>query len=105
LLKSYPHFSVDSTTWLGGSKYGTSYVYDGKNAKTKDFKNKYIRKADKQLCEKIGISLDDLVAEKRSAVNRYNLEGWKGFRREYIRYANTKLWTEAPHYYDKSRLL
>lgn len=100
LLKAYPHFSVDSTTWLGGLRYGTSYVYDGKNAKVKDYKNKRVRMADKQLCRDIGVDLKDLMNDHNASVNKYNLEGWKGFRREYLKYANSKLWNFPAHYYE-----
>ena len=101
LLRPYPFFSVDSTTWLGGMRYGTSYIYDGKNAKTKDHKNKYLRKADKLLCDKLGIDMDKLMNDERYEVNRFNLEGWKGFRNEYLKSANTKLDNYPAHFYNK----
>jgi hypothetical protein len=91
LLKSFPFFSVDSTTWLGGVRYGTSYNYDGKNFRVNSYKKKYIRKGDKLLCKEFGINYADLLRDERNAVNQYNLIGWLGARREYLRSANVKL--------------
>lgn len=103
LLKSAPFFSVDSTTWLGGVRYGTSYNDDGKNFRVNDYKKKFIRKGDKVLCEKWGVNYHDLLAEKREAINKYNLIGWMGARREYIRSANTKLKNKPVSFYDKRK--
>ena len=47
LLRRYPFFSVDSTSWLSGVRYGTTYNYDGKNFKSYDTKQKFRRKANR----------------------------------------------------------
>lgn len=85
-LKRFPFFSVDSTTWLGGVRYGTSYRYDGKNFRVTPYYKKYYRKADKILCLENGVDYDALLRDERTAVNMYNLIGWKGARREYLEY-------------------
>ena len=103
VLKSSPFFSVDSTTWLGGARYGTTYLYDGKNFMVKDHKNKHVRKARKLVCEKEGINFNDVLEEKQDAINRLNLLGWLGARKEYLRAANTKLRTKSVYYYAKSK--
>jgi hypothetical protein len=102
-LKNYSFFSVDSTTWLGGVRYGTSYIYDGKNFKTIDLKQKFRRKGDRIFCEDNGIDYDKLMKEDRVSVNHYNLLGWKGARNEVIKVANAKLLNNPVAYYDKSR--
>lgn len=95
VLKSYPLFSCDSTTWLGGVRYGTTYDYDGKNFSVLDYKKKHIRnKPGKVLCETFGIDHKKLVKEKREQVNDFNLIGWLGFRKEYLKFANIKLWNK-----------
>lgn len=101
LLKDCPMFSIDSTSWLGGVRYGTSYRYDGKNFVINDHKKKYKRKVDKGLCKKWGINHDDLLAEKREAINKYNLIGWLGMRQEYLRTADTKLKNKTVSTYDR----
>lgn len=102
-LKSCPFFSVDSTTWIGGAKYGTSYRYDGKNFRVMDNNHKYLRKNDKQKVKDAGLDFDDLIyEEKQDTVNAYNLIGWKGARQEYLRAANMKLPNlSVSHYFKK----
>lgn len=100
-LKCTPLMSVDSTTWLGGVRYGTSYNYDGKNFRVNDHKKKFVRKGDKVLCREFGINHDNLIKEKRNEINRYNLIGWLGARQEYLRAANLKLNTKTVNNYIK----
>lgn len=102
LLKSSPFFSVDSTTWLGGVRYGTSYNYDGKNFRVNDYKKKYIRKGDKLIAEANGIDHKKLLNEKRHEINQYNLLGWLGARKEFLRYANLKLRNKPVKFYEKN---
>lgn len=101
-LKQWPFFSVDSTTWLGGARYGTTYLYDGKNFYVKDFKNKHIRRTRKIYCRDHKIDYRGVIADKQDAVNTLNLHGWKGARREFIRAANIKLKTNPVLSYAKS---
>lgn len=115
VLKSSPFFSVDSTTWKGGSLYGTTYLYDGKNFVVKDFKNKHVRKTKKLLCLEKGIEYDKLhlrrydkkivtevPKESSYAIDSLNLQGWLGARKEYLRSANIKLKNKPVIYYAKS---
>jgi hypothetical protein len=90
-LKEFPFFSVDSTTWLGGVRYGTTYTYDGANDRVLDHKKKFRRKGMKSLCKDLGINHENLLLEKRDEINALNLYGWKGFRFEFLKAANTKL--------------
>lgn len=90
-LKEYPFFSVDSTTWLGGVRYGTTYQYDGANDKVIDYKKKYLRRKQKSLCRELGIDFDKVMQDDRIAINSLNLHNWKGFRKEFLKSANTKL--------------
>jgi hypothetical protein len=103
LLKANPFFSVDSTTWLGGVRYGTSYRYDGKNFVVNDHKKKYVRKVDKLLCLAYNINHKNLLAEKREEINRYNLIGWLGARSEYLRMAKVKLKNKVVAFYEKQK--
>lgn len=102
IVKHYPFFSLDSTTWLGGVRYGTTYDYDGKNFRTIDYKHKYIRKSRRLKYRKIGVSLDDVLGEeKRKPINRMNLLGWVGFRKEFLRMANLKLHNRTVAHYTR----
>lgn len=91
---------VHNTTWLGGVRYGTTYDYDGKNFRTIDYKHKHIRKLRALKYKKIGVSLDDVLGEeKRKPVNRMNLLGWMGFRKEFLKMANLKLHNRTVAHY------
>lgn len=100
-LKEFPFFSVDSTTWLGGVRYGTTYTYDGANDRVLDHKKKFRRNAMKTLCRDLGIDHDALMREERDAINRLNLYGWKGYRHEFLKAANTKLKYKPAYSYAK----
>lgn len=92
LLRDYPFFSVDSVTWLGGVRFGTTYDYDGKNFTTIDYKHKYMRKARKLKYERAGIDFSKVTeTEERININKMNLLGWMGFRKEFLKMANLKL--------------
>lgn len=95
MLKQCPFFSVDSTTWLGGARYGTTYKYDGKNFTTIDYKKKWRRKAMLPVVNKYKINKVDLIEDERYAVHTMNLAGWLGARKEFIKSANFKLRNKA----------
>lgn len=103
LLQRFPFFSVDSVTWLGGTRFGTTYNYDGKNFSTIDYKHKYRRKANRIKYEDAGLSMEDIRGEKRIPINNMNLLGWLGFRREFLKIAHCKLKNKPVLYYDKTR--
>ncbi len=101
VLKRYPFFSVDSSTWLGGVRYGTTYFYDGKNFKVLPGEKKFRRKQKFLECREADISFTDLMHEERDAVNSINIEGWKGARKEYLKFATLKLTNRNVGYYAK----
>lgn len=102
LLKVHPHFSVDSTTWLGGVRYGTTYRYDGANAKVLDYKKKNrSRMPTKNFCKINKINFAKVLADDRVEINRYNLLGWLGFRWEYLKAANLKLKNRNASFYER----
>lgn len=103
MLKRYPFFSCDSTTWLSGEKFGVSYMYDGKNFRANSAYKKHLRKTDKVLCDQYGIDFDKLLREDATEVDKYNLAGWLGGRKEYLKASETKL-TGPPiaHFIKKS---
>lgn len=102
LLKHYPFFSVDSVTWLGGVRFGTTYDYDGKNFSTIDYKHKYRRKSKRLKYERAGVDFSKVTkTEERKNINKMNLLGWLGFRKEFLKMANLKLHNKkVSEYYD-----
>lgn len=103
LLKNYPFFSADSVTWLGGVRFGTTYDYDGKNFRTIDYKHKYRRKARKLRYINAGVDYEEVQKETRININKMNLLGWLGFRKEYLKMANLKLHNRTVDKYERKR--
>ena len=102
LLKHYPFFSADSVTWLGGVRFGTTYDYDGKNFTTIDYKHKYRRKAKRLKYERNGVDFSKVTkTEERKNINRMNLIGWMGFRKEFLKVANLKLTNKTVDTYER----
>lgn len=102
LLKRFPFFSADSVTWLGGVRFGTTYDYDGKNFRTLDYKKKHLRRANRHALSEIDVDIEDVIKkEKRVPINKMNLLGWMGFRKEYMKYANMKLTNKVVSAYER----
>lgn len=104
LLKRFPFFSVDSTSWLSGVRYGTTYDYDGKNFRQFDTKKKQVvHKMRKIKYLEAGLSYGDILDEERTAINSKNLLGWLGFRKEYLKFANLKLRNRVVKAYERRK--
>lgn len=102
LLRHYPFFSADSVTWLGGVRFGTTYDYDGKNFTTIDYKHKYRRKSKRLKYERAGIDYSKVTkTEERKNINKMNLLGWMGFRKEFLKMANLKLHNKTVDTYER----
>ena len=100
ILRRFPFFSVDSTSWLTGIRFGTTFIDDGKNFRTLDSKHKYLRKTHKVKYENADISIEGIKADEREAIQKMNLIGWRAFVREYIKIADMKLWNKEVCYYE-----
>jgi len=94
---------VHNTTWLGGVRYGTTYDYDGKNFKAIDYKKKYRRRAKSVKYKEAGIDYEGVKVENRIEINKMNLLGWMGFRKEFLKMANLKLTNKIVYYYERKR--
>lgn len=104
MLKSQPLFSVDSSSWLSGQRYGITYQYDGVNFRMYDKKSKFRRKGDKIFCRENNIDYTALMNDEDAAVTRYNVIQWKGARDNYMKAANMKLWNQSPSHYEKNKI-
>ncbi len=101
-LMKYPMFSVDSSTWSAGQRFGATFVDDGKNFYRKDYA-KHIRKSKKFYCQDRGLDFDELMKDTNEGIKNYSIEAWKGFIREYQKISNLKLWNKPVRHYDKRR--
>lgn len=101
-LVKYPLFSVDSTTWLGGARYGTTYVNKGfNNFSLWDYKHKHYRKSLKFNLSPL-VDFDKFLADDVEAVNYQNIHGWwEGIRYPFLKACELKLSSQKASYYDK----
>lgn len=99
ILKDFPFFSVDSSSWVNYQKYGATPVWDGRNFTQYDKDNKDIRKTLRNQCNKYGIKEYEFVNEKNEADGTHNddegltfsLRTWLDVFQDLKRYARTKL--------------
>lgn len=100
-LTTFPFFSHDSTSWLSGAKFGTTYRAIGKNFYTFDKKKKWRRKAMGSKLVEAGVDLEGLENEVEREVNVMNATAWKQLRLNYLRAAGLKLHTKPVIQYDR----
>lgn len=75
MIKS-PFFSVDSTSWLSGARFGTTYEFKNGQLKVYDGNNKKIRQQFRDACKEHEIDYEKLVNDDSMAVNEWNLVQW-----------------------------
>jgi hypothetical protein len=91
-FQNYPFYTCDSTTYLGGAKFGSTYVYNGAYFETWDLYQKHRRKHLKHWCEKWDINFTDFVNDKSSAVTKFNIKAWLENEKLYNRRTKTRQW-------------
>ena len=80
IMKSLGMASVDSASWLHGGKHGMTFYFDGRDLRSYDKFNKWIRLRFKNEVKGLGISWDDFMDDKPSAINAFNLIQWLKFQ-------------------------
>lgn len=76
-FRYFRFFSVDSLTWLGGMRFGSTYIFN--NGRIKTFNLKYKDRIRPQLvavCKEFGIDFDEVMQDKWRAINQVNLVAW-----------------------------
>lgn len=79
LMKRYPFFSCDSTTWLSGAKHGMSFWFDGHKLRSYDKFGKHHRMRWKNQVIEAGVNWDAFIGDKAEAVNQFSLKQWIKF--------------------------
>jgi len=82
-------YSVDSTSWTGGSRYGTTMLFQNGRIRHYDNKHKEVRKRYKNRFEENGIIWSDIEADKGFEVDMMNALAWKQWA-DYIKYSAIK---------------
>lgn len=121
-FRAFDFFSVDSSTWLGGQKYGTTYVWRGGKMRTYGFQYKArIRPTLYALCKEHGVDFEkvkeDTYVGKDGAkrdqsmsqdildeINKMNLIAWKQLVDYYLNITNRAYWLKqtAPIFVDEN---
>ena len=99
ILKDFPFFSVDSSSWVNYQKYGATPVWDGVNFSQYDKDNKGIRQSLKMQCTKYGIKRYEFMHEKNQDDGlhnddeglTYSLRTWLDVFQNIKKFARTKL--------------
>ena len=90
---TFPFFSHDSSSWLSGARYGTTYIGKGERFMVLDSKKKNYRKSQVfTTSEKVALS--SYLHDDPYHVNVMNAKNWLVFRERYLKNAQTKLLTE-----------
>lgn len=92
IVRNYPMFSVDSTTYLGGIKFGSTYNFNGAYFETWDYNQKYRRKTTRNKCDTLGIDFDLFVGDDNQAVLEWNIAAWLENEKLYNRITKAKQW-------------
>ena len=75
ILKDYPFFSVDSTSWVNYQKFGATPSWDGTNFTIYDKDNKAARKMMRKQCEKWQVGFEEFCTEKNPDGTHNDTEG------------------------------
>jgi len=92
LMGNYPFYTCDSTTYLGGAKFGSTYVYNGAYFETWDYFQKHRRKALKHQCERWGLDPDKLTADDVETVTKFNIYSWMENEKLFDKHTTRKQW-------------
>ena len=96
-MRRSPFFSVDSTSWLSGARFGVHYEYRGKGQMRVWDKNyKHERKRLQRRCEEIGVDWEAFRNDDAPNLNRWNLAQWAEMQ-TYYRESDTKRRIEYWH--------
>jgi hypothetical protein len=76
-FRGFNFSSVDSLTWLGGQKYGTTYVFRAGKMRTfgLDYKSR-VRRRLVNVCRKYDIDFKAVMNDEYKEVNKLNLIAW-----------------------------
>lgn len=78
-IKNAPLYTVDSTSWLSGNRFGATFFFQNGRVKSYDKDHKSVRKRWRSACEKYGIDFAKLVADENHEVEAWNALQWKLF--------------------------
>lgn len=101
-LLNKPFFSVDSTTWIMGSRFGETHIDTGRDYIAYNRNFHHLRKGLKTKVDRMGLDYEtiDTRRAKDGDVNRMNLHAWLRFAKNFYRAGNLKLHNKPIKHYD-----
>ena len=84
-IRKIPFYSVDSTTWMSGTRYGNTMIFQNGRLRYYDYHKKDVRKRYRKRFEENGLIWSDIERERPLEVDMMNALGWKQWA-EYIKY-------------------
>lgn len=70
-------YSVDSSTWINGGKFGTTMLFENGKIRFYSCEKKSVRRKHKRMLQESGINFDDIVSDKAFEVNMMNAVAWR----------------------------
>lgn len=99
LMTQFPFYSCDSTTYLGGARYGSTYVFNGAYFETWDYFQKHRRTTLKHWCEKWDIDYEGLINDSVEWVTKFNIKAWLENEKLFNARTRVRQWWNYPEYY------
>jgi len=94
-ILGYPFFSIDSTSWLSGSKYGLTLIFQKGRIKFFSKNQKDVRKRFKSRFESAGLSWRSINADSKNEIDLMNALAWLQWS-DYIKYdVNKTYWLSS----------
>jgi len=94
-IRRYPLYTCDSTSWLMGSKFGNTAIFQNGRMRFHDAgKKQVIRSKHRHLYEKFGLDWDKIEAEDPAEVDAANLLSWLQYATYLTQVPNKDYWTQ-----------
>lgn len=91
-FQRFPMTTCDSTTYLGGAKFGSTYVWNGSFFETWDYTKKHRRKNLKKWCDLWNINFEGFIGDDVRQVNRFNACAWLENEKFFNKITKTRQW-------------
>jgi hypothetical protein len=88
-INRVPFFSVDSSSWLAGGKYGLTYIWSGTKITVYEADKKEVRLNYLDKFKKAGLDVEGIQNDTAPAINTMNAWAWKQYT-DYVRFNITQ---------------
>lgn len=96
-IRKFPWYSVDSTTWLDGSKYGTTIIFQNGRLRYFDAKRSAIRKKFRHTYRSWGLDTDKIEQGDAYAMDEANLVSWLHYAEFVAKNSAKDYWEKEPN--------